>query len=387
MAGCASPDADDATPLEADANGTAAAGDAALPPEEERVDDGTRTDLGHMPHMHDYWKGKERVTLFDGTVEPSAIDENAFMTLIVQKEARVGGSFWFLPEGALVYEGTGQMDVTASWTDPRTTSVGVSFRTPESQEFGPLVPLPNGEPLTLDVTPAMTDMPHSKTSRWAFYFAPADAPGAALGPFELKVEVVKLRDISLFPAHPELFEGKPQKTLHDAAHQHSEVSYAKRVPNLLTAGEFGEKEVTPSQLVPMETQWMRVEVRIAEATASPGEVSDIRFFYKGADRNFISHPYTLPVEGSLADKWLVYEWPVTMEMTDTPYGEESQWRFFVEPVTTFTGQDGEPDCGGCTDVSIAYSLKVVAYDHVPEGAVASKMEGEASSGRAAVRDG
>ena len=374
VAGCASP-ADESPG--ADANVTPGGDAAALPPEAERVDDGARTDLGHMPHMHDYWKGKERVTLYDDEVDPSAVDPfQVGFALLVQKQAKAGGAAWFLPEGAIVYEGTGLMELTATWSDPKVTSLSVSFRTPESQAFLPPVKLASGEALAIDVTPAMTDMPHSKTSRWAFYFEAADSPGAALAPFDLKVDVVKMRDISLFPAHPELFEGKPSKVLHDAEHAHSEVSYAKRVPNLLTTGAFGEKEVTPSQLVPMETQWMRIEVDITEATAAPGQVADIRFFYKGADRSVISHPYTLPVEGSLTEKRLVYAFPVTMEETDTPYGAESQWRFFVEPTTTFTGQEGEPDCGGCADVTIAYRLKVTAYDHVPEGAVASKMEGE-----------
>ena len=375
LAGCASPEAEDA-PAADDANATTAAA-APLPPTEERVDDGTRTDLGHMPHMHDYWKGKERVTLFDDDVAADELDP--FMTgfqLLVQKQAKAGGATWFLPEGAIVYEGTGLLEMTATWNDPKVTSLAVSYRTPESQDFLPPVKMESGTALPIEVTPAMTDMPHSKTSRWAFEFAPADSPGATLASFHLKVDVVKMRDIGLFPAHPELFEGKTEKVIHAAEHSHSEVSYAKRAPQLLEQGDFSEKEITPSQLVPMEAQWMLIEVDILDATASPGQVADIRFFYHGADRNVLGHPTILPIEGSLADKRLVYAVPVTMDETDTPYGSASQWRFFVEPATTFTGQDGEPDCGGCTDVTIAYKLTVTVYDHVPADAVASKLEGE-----------
>lgn len=342
-------------------------GSATPPPVDTRKGPSTANGTGDRPHLHDYWQEKERVVLFDGEVDLSALDPFGwtFARAYFEKQPAVGGAEWRLPDGAIVYEGTGQLDLTTTWTDPRITSLAVAYRTPASQELQPFVDLSSGKTLSVDVTPEMTDMPHMSTSRWAFVFA-SGVPGAALGTFNLKVEVVKMRDVGLFPAHPDLFEGKPEKVLHDHDHDLSEVSYPKRVPNVVTSGEFGEKEVTLASLVPMETQWMRVEVDVSRATADPGQVADIRFFYHGADRSLITHPFLLPIEGSLAEKRLVYAFPVTMEETDTPYGKESQWRFFVEPTTTFTGQEGEPDCGGCTDVSIAYHMKVIAYSDVPE---------------------
>lgn len=117
---------------------------------------------------------------------------------------------------------------------------------------------------------------------------------------------------------------------------------------------------------------MRIELDIIEASASPGEVAEIRFFYRGADTSYIGHPTVLPLEGSLDEKRLIYQVPVAPEQTDTPYGEQSQWLFFVEPATKFTGQDAEPTAGGVTDVSIKYHLKVIVYDH--ELDAYSKME-------------
>jgi hypothetical protein len=172
-----------------------------------------------------------------------------------------------------------------------------------------------------------------------------------------------MRDISLFPGHPDLFEGQPEKVLEDADHEHSEVSYAKRIPNLALNGEFGEKLVAPSKIVPMETKAMRMEVTVLETSAMPGEVHEIRFFYHGANTTFLGHPTILPIEGSFEEGFLAYQVPVAMEETDTPYGNESQWRFFVEPATKFTGHEAEPTAGGMTDVSIRYHLKVIAYDH------------------------
>lgn len=336
---------------------------------------------GDRAHLHDYWDGKERALLFEGEVDLSAVDPFGwtFGRLFFEKQPAVGGAEWRLPDGAIVYEGTGALELTATWSDPRITGLALSYRTPAEPTYTPFEELASGKTWTLDVTPETTDMPHMSTSRWGFVFAAGGQPGVALGPFDLKVEVVKMRDVALFPAHPDLFEGRPEKVLHDLDHSHEEVSYAKRVPDYATQGQFGEKTVTLASLVPMETQWMRVEVTVGSATAAPGEVTNIRFFFHGADTTFLGHPTVLPIEGSLAEKRLVYAFPVEMEQTDTPYGKESQWVMFVEPVTKMTGQDDEPECGGCTDVAISYHLKVTAYAYVPD-MPESKREGEGSDG-------
>ena len=355
-------------------------GDPAAPPADgtavaPAVDTGAQpmqTDVGHMPHMHDYWQGKERVVLFDDTIEPQT--EDPFLTLGGSPSGRVGAVAWTLPDGETIMEGTGQVEITATHDDPFVTGIAMSYRIGPNGEWSEAIPLPAGETVSLDVTPPMADLPHQSTSRWQFMFYPADAPGALMGPFTLRVEIVRLADIMLFPGHPELFGGLPEKVLHDLDHEHTEQSYAARAPQVVTEGGFQEQFVTPQELVPMETKAMRIELDIVEATSTPGEVANIRFFYRGADTSYLGHPFVIPLEGSLAEKRLVYQIPVAPEQTDTPYGEESQWLFFVEPTSKFTGQEGEGDCGGCADVAIQYHLKIIAYDH--ELADYSKMEGD-----------
>src|SRR5687767_12076168 len=90
VAGCVAEEPADAP---VDANGTPVDGAAAG---EAPVDDGSKpmaTDLGHMPHMHDYWMGRERVTLFDDEVQPS---EDPFMILGSVPSGGAGGTFWQL---------------------------------------------------------------------------------------------------------------------------------------------------------------------------------------------------------------------------------------------------------------------------------------------------
>lgn len=329
-------------------------------------------DVGHMPHMHDYWAGKDRAVLFDGTIEPPTGDP--FLTLGGAPEGRLGAVMWNLPDGATIMEGSGNVEFTATFTDPLVTSVAMSYRIGPNGEWSEPIPLATGATVKVDVTPVMTDLPHQSTSRWTFLFFPAEAPGALLGPFDLRVEIVRLADIMLFPGHPELFGGLPEKVIHDLDHEHTEQSYAARAPQIVTDGGFQEKFIAPSQLVPIETKAMRIELDVLETSAAPGEVHEIRFFYRGADTSYIGHPTVLPLEGSLQEGRLVYQIPVAPEQTDTPYGDESQWLFFVEPATKFTGQAAEPTAGGMTDVSIKYHLKVTVYDHELE--TYSKMEGE-----------
>lgn len=352
--------------------GSAAPGDAA-------VDDGSRpmnASVGAMPHMHDYWEGRERVTLFDDVIDPTQ-NGDPFQNvepLFVDKEAKAGRTAWRLPDGKIVYEGTGKMELTATWDDPKVTSLAMEYRSADAQEWAAPVSLPQGKAITLDITPRMTDMPHTKTSRWFFAFETADQPGAALGPFHLKIDIVRVEDITRFPGHPALFEGKSEMVIEDGDHAHAEVSYARRAPQLATEGNFQEKTIAPSRVVPMETKAMRIELDILEATSTPGVVADVSLFYHGADTTFYGHPTILPIEGSFASKRLVYQIPVTMDQTDSPYAETSQWLFFVEPTSKLTGQAQEPTCGGCTDVSIKYHLKAIVYDH--ELDTYSKLESE-----------
>lgn len=349
-------------PMEMDHAGMPAADEAGPAP----VDTGSGGEqavvgTGGRPHLHDYWDGKERITLFEGTVTPGDQEtlDATFYALWINREATAGGMLWRLPDGSIVFEGTGQLDVTASWSDPRTTGVSVSYRSGAGPEYSEAQPLESGKIHSIAVTPDMTDMPHMTTSRWEFYLAPSASPGAMLGPFDLKIEIVKMRDVTLFPAHPDLFEGKTEKVLLDADGRSAQVSYAKRVPNLILEGAFGEHEIPLADLVPMETKLMRFEVELRKASASVGEVSEIRFFYRSPGSQGLQPAE--PVSGTVDEGFLVWEVPVEMEMTDTPYGKSSQWTVMVEAATSLTGMD--PTCGGCVDTDIEFHVRATAYDH------------------------
>lgn len=323
---------------------------------------------GHMPHMHDYWNGRSRVTVLDTDIEISSDDvivETVLAAFLEQEYGRVGGVSFTLPDGQVVYEGAGRMEITASWTDPSITGLAFAYEAGGMREWSASLPLGNAETFELEVSPDMTDLPHMTKSRWNFLFHPDTTPGVAAGTFHLTIDIVKLRDISAFPGHPELFNGKPEKVLLDANGRSSQVSYVKRIPNLALTGEFGENWITPTELVPLETKAIRVDVNVTKAEASAGQVSEIRLYYlTAASSNAIRAE---EIAGSFDSGWIAYALPVSGDDVDSPYAPESQWRILVEAATTVTG--AERTCGGCVDTDIEFHVRVTAYDHdMPEPA-------------------
>jgi hypothetical protein len=329
------------------------------------VDDGSKkavADTAHMPHMHDYWKGKERVTVFDGDLAPDAMNTTfatIFQSVFGQRVA-AGGMLWNLPDGQIVYEGTGKMQLTASWTDPRVTGVGFIYRSAESPDYKDGASLPNGKTVDLPITPAMTDMPHAKISKWQFGFGPDQSPGALAGPFHLRLDLVRVNDIMLFPAHPDFWHGNHSLLLLDGDHHGQADSYVKRIAQPATqGGQFTEDWVSFPRPVPMEAKGVRFVVTIKSATSTPGKVDAFGLFYHGADT---TNPYRCPILplNATLPATLTWEVPASEEMSDSPYAPASQWQFFVEPQAI--AADGTPEMGGMTDVSYDYHVVSTAFD-------------------------
>ncbi|HEX2022149.1 MAG TPA: hypothetical protein VHH36_05510, partial [Candidatus Thermoplasmatota archaeon] len=297
---------------------------------------------------------------FDGPIESDAM--NATFATVFQvvfgRGVYAGGTLWNLPDGQIVYEGTGAVEITASWSDPRVTGIGFIYRSAESPDYKAGGSLPNGEAFVLPITPMMTDMPHAKVSRWQFGFGPDSSPGAVMGPFNLRVDIVRANDIMVFPAHPDFWQGAHNLTLMDADHSAHVDSYAKRSLQPATQGNFSEDLQKFPKPVPMETKAITFTVNVTSATSTPGEVSHFQLFYHGADSTVLLRCPSKPIAsipGTLT--WTV---PSTMEMSDSPYSPESQWQFLVEPKVTFG--PGLEDVGGMTDVDYSYHVWVMATD-------------------------
>lgn len=318
--------------------------------------------MGQMAHMHDYWQSKERVTLMDAdvSVPPQQAFMYTFVNVLRDHQPAVGGTAFRLPDGATVFEGTGRMEVTLTWTDPTIQGAALRVRTAASTAWSDAKPITSGSPLKIDVAPEMCDMPHEKTSRWGFQVVPAGAGSVIDGNLHVRVDIVRLRDISLFPGHPALFAGAHTMTLFDgpATSSHNGAATAI-VDRLETQGQDPEEGVAAQKVVPMETQWMTANVTITDSTATLGTVNNISFLYKPADSNGFRRANV--THSDMAKGVFSFSWPVAMRQTDSPYAKTSQWRFDLLIQTSDPAGLGG-SCGGCSDATVNYKLVVVAYD-------------------------
>lgn len=334
-------------------------------PTNATVDDGTTEmapDLGHMPHLHDYWKGSERVTIMDDDITVDQFDAIGFTFFdLFMGTPGVGGTFFQLPEGSLVYEGTGRMEITASWTDATMMGVGLRYRSPTDEQFSEVQPLASGTPLAMEIAPAMTDMPHDKESRWMFLLVPAQPGGSVVGSLHMRVDILRVRDIELFPGHPELFGGEHTLVLFDGVAQSTSQNFATRIAGFATQNQQ-PSGVRSSKVVPMETQTMTANVTITSTTSNIGTVSDVDFLYKpaGSFRSLRAQVLNADPDAGVYQ----FAWPVEMQQTDSPYAETSQWAFdlLIHSETA----DGLPQ-RGLADAQVDYTLQVVAYDSLLDG--------------------
>lgn len=334
------------------------------------TDDGSGdvpAELGDMEHSHDYWTGRERITLMDEDVTVDTFDAFGFtfFNVIGAGNPAVGGAWLELPDGKIVFEGTGKLEFTVTWSDPTITGMAVRYRSAASPDFSEPQALASGTALAVDVTPEMSDMPHEKTSRWSFLLTPAQAGQTMVGKFHVKVDIIKMRDIENFPPHPKLFGDGHTLTLFEGAAQSAQASAPMMIAGFLTGGSPEERGIGSEKVVPMETLSMTANVTITSASAGVGQVSNVSFLFKPADSNGFRRANM--VSGDLATGAFQFAWPVEMQQTDSPYADTSQWAFDLWVSTDPTGQ-GNGQCGGCSDARVDYTLTVVAYDSLVEGA-------------------
>ena len=322
----------------------------------------TNATLGGMAHLHDYWQGRERVTVLDQdyTVDPpSAAFWGAFMFYYTH-EPSVGGAFVELPEGQLVFEGTGQLDVTMSWTDPGVTGLRFAYRHAGSGEFVGWTQAPQGQAVSIPVTPAMTDMPHTKHSRWFFVVAADGVPPAAVGTFHVKMDVVKMRDVEMFPAHPDFWNGAASlELLKGSGVAKSRQGPQAQAQTMLEPMKTPDDVVPGDKPVPMETALLVANVTIRSVNPDL-TVDRLHLHVRSADMpsfEFWDAGDATPSEDGRTWTW---EIPVEMQQTDNPYNEKSDWAFrvtagYASPVP------GAPPCDeGCYNAELQYDLVVTA---------------------------
>jgi hypothetical protein len=204
-------------------------------------------------------------------------------------------------------------------------------------------------------------MPHDKESRWTLLLVPGAAGQAVVGKVHFRVDIIRVRDIEMFPGHPELFAGAHTLTLFEGAAKSTSQNFATLIVGFATQNQQ-ESGVRSSKVVPMETQTMTANVTITNSASNIGTVASVDFLYKPAG-SFRSERAQILASDPAAGTYQ-FAWPVEMRQTDSPYATESQWAFDL----WLHSQAAEGvEARGLADAQVDYQLSVVAYDSLLEG--------------------
>lgn len=369
LAGCLGDDPAAENPAAASTNPDDALGNESTLGGNATIDDGTggfsEMDAGHLPHVHDYWNGRERVTILEERVDVQLLDQVTFYNVFFYRQPSVGGAIVELEDGNIVYEGTGKMLLTASWTDPTITGLGLAYRHAASNDLEVGIPLASGETVELEITPDMTDMAHQQISRWFFaMYASGNAADAAQGVVDFKIEIVKVRDVHVLPGHPVTYENTNQYDILDADGMTKNYNMATLAVAFAT-NTWQDDWLLPTEPVRMGTTTILAEVTVNTAANSAiSEVNGVELHVRTAVSAFRAERATLveelsdPVNGKY-----VFGMVVGDHMVDGPYEKESLWGFQARPTERVaTGNTCSSVCGGA---ELQYHLKVSTYNHDP----------------------
>lgn len=325
----------------------------------------TEKGLGGVDHRHDYWKGREVVTLFDALVELSPLPifpdgegsqpkSSAYVTFPKQLGK----------DPLLVYEGANRVEVTASAPEsiltpgvahPAPPTLKLQWRTAADSKFRPGVALPIGTAVSIPVAAKESDMPHSTTSLWAFRLT-TDRPDAYQ--VKLKVTVYRGQNVDNWPGHPDFYADTNKRVVLEKT--------VKTHMSGIAGGELYDQAGTwaiPEKLVSHGTTKLLVFGNVTRISSQTGQDATGYFLeYHNAtvlheEARFgtrLSDPDG-PKEGIKAWNFTIPVHPAGM---DGPYQPESRWG--IRLMATFANAGGFGLCPGCFDYDIEYHLTVIA---------------------------
>ena len=347
----------------------------------------TETGMGGMMHAHDYWQGRERVTLLERDmwfvplpVQPCRADGQCYPpgTSIADID---------LPEPMLVYEGTDHLEV--KFSNLRVVPVDAAVPNPavtmafdyltaadDANEFRTGVEGAKADEVyEVPVAPLEADMPHQVKSLWLFRIytkdmtSGADSATSVSVYFNFTVTAVKGREVVDWPPHPDLYANSPVRTIADGSY----ATQAKGWADYWVSGADANW-VYPERVVSYGTE--RLEVTITKKAFQSSVPVEPDFFYlEYRNASYLSKLGN----GDLSGERLVdpstdgttYQFtiPVDEYGMDTPYGQSSRWAF------RFMARYGDADgsrCPGSQSImqgcqwfpyALDYDMKIVAHGH------------------------
>ncbi|MEA3136761.1 MAG: hypothetical protein QOC71_1042 [Thermoplasmata archaeon] len=307
LAGCSDPAADPVVPTESATVIT-------------RVDDFANA-TAPGSHIHDYWGGKDRLTVVDlahpGGDQPGTGPGFASGQDIVVRA--------FLPEsGHVVPQGTGSVEVTFTWTDAQADSYTrpvLWMKTAGQNATVEVADVVSGEPVALEVGAPAADLPHQLLSAWVFELrmsSPDPMPLRFKGSVGLKVDAIRSLPLPVFPPHPDPWKGAAQLPLVDES---GSLSYLEDLGDQGCDGLACPQVFRPASGQTVPTDAYMVSVKLTYSGPRDLEL----FYHSGLDREF-ARAEPVSTNGGVRTYEILVE-----HGGDGPYATQSQWEFTVLP--------------------------------------------------------
>jgi hypothetical protein len=275
-------------------------------------------------HIHDYWGGKDRLTVVDLT-HPGGGEEGTGPGFASGQDVVVRT---FQPEsGHVVPQGTASVEVTFTWTDDQLDSYTdpmLWMKTAGQNATERIGPVVNGEMLAIEVGAPAADLPHQLLSAWVFELrmaSPDPMPLRFKGSVSLKVDAVRGLPLPVFPAHPDHWQGQADLEL---VHAEGQLSYSEDTGDGGCNGMSCPQLIRPEsgRIVPTDAYLVRVEI-----TTGGQQALELQY-HSGLQREFMVAEPTSEKPGLMVYEILVEHGG------DGPYATQSQWEFTVVPATT-----------------------------------------------------
>lgn len=280
-------------------------------------------------HIHDYWKGGDRLLIIGDGAEADESGLGPGFATANDLPVRL-----FQPSsGHVVPQGTSSVEVTFAWTDAadgldQYGEVSAWAKTAGTNLTERIATIENGQTVAIEAGLPDADLPHQLLSAWAFELRMSAAPDTGVLRFKgvswVKVEAVRGLELPVFPAHPDRWNGADEIRLVDAQGQ---LSYWEDTGDGGSNGMSGPVLFTPvsGAIVPGNASHVAVEVTWSGAVP-------LQLWYHSATSRTMelaASPLLTGGTGSGSTSAL-YELPLG-DGPDGPYATQSQWEFTVKP--------------------------------------------------------
>jgi hypothetical protein len=322
---------------------------------------------GGIAHMHDYWKGKETITVFDDDVSVDLVpvfergDNGHVLEGFINLEKLPGDS---TGAPALIFEGTGSVSFTLTSAPAWASDYQITFRT-AGKDWSSWTPVSVGKAFVYTPDKIETDMPHSIRSLWNWKLqavgpvplagdAGATSGTPATQQVHVKIVVTKAHNVDNWPPHPDFYSGQPERFVMTNKQGKTNVQNAADVE------VYGVEpdQVIPDKLISMGTGVLDVYVNITQLTLPPGVPNGgFTLYWRSADTT----PNSLGIFSiaNSTDKTTKAYWHLVINnsVVDSPYQPTSRFGFKVlaNPI-----DDSAVACYRCMPYTIDYTMTVIA---------------------------